>query len=292
VARFRYRLKGALSSPSSWRPLRTTSERPGATTARDRFGHHPVVAPLPVLSRKRSCSRGDALTPGLGDATAFDLADQDDASQLRRERSRAASTLSPSPSSGRTSKPADGAAGSCALTRQGNTRYDIVPIALGDTEQSMSQQNLEGVRGVRIALSPPRRTESQRRSFDQRVFVRFPGFYRLLAAAFLRLPPRSRLRRLMLARSMRLAYAAANPRDFDLVLVGWDSESAYRPSGDPMPPDLEAAFHGRDGYLRLGGIGSMRLRTSAGTLRRSLTWETRFSSRPSRGERGRAAACP
>lgn len=115
----------------------------------------------------------------------------------------------------------------------------------------MSQENVEVVRGVRIALAPPSGRESQGRSFDQRVFVRFPAFYRLVANAFLSLPPRSRLRRMMLARSMRLAYAAANRRDFELVLVGWDSGSEYRPSGDLMPPDLEAAFHGRDGYLRL-----------------------------------------
>jgi hypothetical protein len=60
-------------------------ERLAGVTGRDRFGHHPVAAP-PSVRRKRSCSRGDALTPGLRDATAFDLAGQDDASQLRRMR--------------------------------------------------------------------------------------------------------------------------------------------------------------------------------------------------------------
>ena len=55
----------------------------------------------------------------------------------------------------------------------------------------------------------------------------------------------------MLARSVRLAYAAANRRDFDAVLVGWDPASEYRPSDDLMPPDLETVFHGHEGYLRL-----------------------------------------
>jgi ketosteroid isomerase-like protein len=55
----------------------------------------------------------------------------------------------------------------------------------------------------------------------------------------------------MLARSVALAYAAANRRDFDVVLVGWDPDSEYRPSADLMPPDLEPSFHGHDGYRRL-----------------------------------------
>jgi hypothetical protein len=55
----------------------------------------------------------------------------------------------------------------------------------------------------------------------------------------------------MLARSVALAYGAANRRDFDVVLVGWDAGSEYRPSPDLMPPDLEPSFHGHDGYRRL-----------------------------------------
>jgi ketosteroid isomerase-like protein len=113
----------------------------------------------------------------------------------------------------------------------------------------MSQENVEVVRGTRIAL--PRERASRRRSLDERLFVRFPALYRLLAATFTRLPRRSRLRRLMVARRVWQAYAAANRRDFDSVLVGWDRGSEYHPSGDLMPPDLETVFHGHDGYLQL-----------------------------------------
>jgi ketosteroid isomerase-like protein len=81
--------------------------------------------------------------------------------------------------------------------------------------------------------------------------VRFPALARLLNDAVLRLPPRFRLRRLLLARVFGQAYAAANRQDFDLVLVGWDPESEYRPSADLMPPDLDSVFHGHDGYRRL-----------------------------------------
>jgi ketosteroid isomerase-like protein len=115
----------------------------------------------------------------------------------------------------------------------------------------MSQQSVEILRRARIALSPLSEGVSQHRSLDQRLFVRFPALYRLLADAVSRLSPRSRLRRLMLTRSVGLAYAAANRRDFDLVLVGWDPGSEYHPSGDLLPPDLEAVFHGHDGYRRL-----------------------------------------
>ncbi len=102
-----------------------------------------------------------------------------------------------------------------------------------------------------IVLRPLSDAASRRRSLDQRVYVRIPALYRLVAGAFARLPAGSRLRRLLLARAVRLAYVAANWRDFDAVLVGWASESEYRPSGDLMPPDAEAVFHGRDGYFRL-----------------------------------------
>ena len=115
----------------------------------------------------------------------------------------------------------------------------------------MSQKNVEIVRGARIALPPLSERASQRRALDERLFVRFPAFYRLLADRLFRLPPRSRLRRLMIARAVRQAYAAANRRDFDRVLVGWDPGSEYRPSADLMPPDFEAVFHGHDGYRKL-----------------------------------------
>jgi hypothetical protein len=60
--------------------------------------------------------------------------------------------------------------------------------------------------------------------------------YRVLADALMPLPPRSRLRKLMVARRVWRACAAANRRDFRLGLVGWDPASKYRPSSDLMPP--------------------------------------------------------
>jgi hypothetical protein len=115
----------------------------------------------------------------------------------------------------------------------------------------MPHENVEIVRGARIAVPPLSKGATQRGSLDQRLAARFPALYRLLADSVLRLSPRSRLRRSVLARSVALAYAAANRRDFDLVLMGWDTRSEYHPSVDLLPPDLETVFYGHDGYLKL-----------------------------------------
>jgi hypothetical protein len=116
----------------------------------------------------------------------------------------------------------------------------------------VSRENVEIVRGARIALPPLSERARQRRTLDQRLFVRSPAFYRLLAGAFMRLPPRSRLRRLIVARRVWQAYAAGNRRDFDVLLLGIDPGGyEYHPSPDLMPPDLETVFHGPDGYLQL-----------------------------------------
>ena len=115
----------------------------------------------------------------------------------------------------------------------------------------MSPENVEVVRGARIAVPPLSDSATQRRSLEERVYVRFPALYRVLAGSLARLPPRSRLRRLMLARTIGRAYAAANRRDFDAVLMGWDRESEYHPSGDLLPPDLETVFYGHEGYRQL-----------------------------------------
>ena len=115
----------------------------------------------------------------------------------------------------------------------------------------MSQENVEVVRGTRIPLPRLSERASQRRSLDQHLFVHFPALYRLIADGFMRLPTRSRFRRLILAGFMARIYAAANRRDFEVVLLGWDPGSEYRPSTELMPPDLEPVFLGHEGYLRL-----------------------------------------
>ena len=81
--------------------------------------------------------------------------------------------------------------------------------------------------------------------------MRLPAVSRLLARGFMHLSPRSRLRRLILTRRIQHVYAAANRRDYESVLSGWDAASEYRPSADLMPPDLDPAFYGHDGMREL-----------------------------------------
>ena len=116
----------------------------------------------------------------------------------------------------------------------------------------MPRENIE-LPGTRVVLSPLGERAPQRRTLDERLYVRLPALYRLLANALTRLPPRSRLRRSIGALRLRRAYAAANRRDFDLVMMGFgpEAEYEYRPSADFIAPDQDPVFHGRDGYLRM-----------------------------------------
>jgi ketosteroid isomerase-like protein len=110
----------------------------------------------------------------------------------------------------------------------------------------MSQEN-----GIRLTLHPPSGRAGQRRTLDERLGVRFPGLRRLLGKALFRLPPRSRFRQTILARSITRAYAAANRRDFELILTANDPASyEYHPSADYLPPDMERVYYGHDGYRR------------------------------------------
>jgi hypothetical protein len=106
------------------------------------------------------------------------------------------------------------------------------------------------LRGVRVTLAPPDERRGGRRTIDERLRLLLPGLSRKLGAAVLGLPPRSRLRRAILARSMVRAYAAANRRDFELILLAYDPGAyQYHPSADLLPPDFERVYRGHDGYL-------------------------------------------
>ena len=50
---------------------------------------------------------------------------------------------------------------------------------------------------------------------------------------------------------MTRAYAAANRRDFEVLLTVNDPERyEYHPSPDYLPPDMDRAYYGHDGYRR------------------------------------------
>jgi ketosteroid isomerase-like protein len=113
----------------------------------------------------------------------------------------------------------------------------------------MAEERLDTIRGVRIAPQPVSQRAGRRRTLDERLRVRFPALFHRLGAIALRLPPRSRIRQALMARLMARAYAAANRRDFELILTFNDAAAyEYRPSADLLPPDMATAYHGHAGY--------------------------------------------
>ena len=112
----------------------------------------------------------------------------------------------------------------------------------------MSKENVEIVRGVRYRVTLPDERAARRRSLDERLFVRLPALFHLIAAALVRLPPQSRLRRLILTRNVRRAYAAVNRRDFEVLFLALDPDIEYIPAGDVLPPGMDSVSHGHAGY--------------------------------------------
>ncbi len=105
---------------------------------------------------------------------------------------------------------------------------------------------------TRIVLPRLSEEEAGHRTADERLVVRFPAVWRRLNDLTVRrLSPRSSLRRRLVARGVTRSYAAANRRDFELLLSWIDPNHEYRPSREIMPPDLGGPTHGHDGYLRM-----------------------------------------
>ena len=100
---------------------------------------------------------------------------------------------------------------------------------------------------VRIPISPDARLPT-RRTLDERLFVRWPGAFALLARAVNRLPPRSRLRRALLRRDVRAAVAAWNRKDLEAVVARVHPQIVYHPRADEPDPSPHV---GRDAYERL-----------------------------------------
>ena len=156
---------------------------------------------------------------------------------------------------------------------------------------AMVEENVKTFRGVRTVLHPPSERAGRRRTVEERLRVLLPGASRLLADLILRLPPRSRLRQLLLARTMVSAYAAANRRDFELILAGNDpSPTSTGPAPISCLPTSRPSIAAMRATAASGGVGWMRSRTSASTPRRSSTSGTGRSSRCARAATDRAAA--
>ena len=114
----------------------------------------------------------------------------------------------------------------------------------------MSQENGILVHAVRMRPTGLLTTR-RRRTLDERVFVRFPALYRGFAFLWSRLPRRSRLRRLILLRLTAQATSAANRRDFDVLLTGFDPQIDFRVVGGAwgmVAPDVVGHHRGHAGY--------------------------------------------
>jgi ketosteroid isomerase-like protein len=113
----------------------------------------------------------------------------------------------------------------------------------------MAGERRKTIRGVAVAPRPVDERAGRRRTIEERLRVRFPSLFRRLGAIVLGLSPRARIRQALVARLMARAYAAANRRDFELVLTFNDPDAyEYRPSADLLPPDMATAYHGHAGY--------------------------------------------
>jgi len=110
---------------------------------------------------------------------------------------------------------------------------------------------MEAVRGVQTDLSDRNTSASRRRRLDERFYLHFPAVFRLVTGAWMRFPPTSRLRRLMLAQFFRAGYAAGNRRDFPVLRLGMDPDFEYRPAPEMLVPDHQPVFYGHEGYERL-----------------------------------------
>jgi ketosteroid isomerase-like protein len=93
---------------------------------------------------------------------------------------------------------------------------------------------------------------NQRRSLDERLLVRVPVLTRLGGRALMRLDPRSRLRRWIVARRTRQTWDALNRGDEELfLLLGSDPEIEVYPAlgeaGVPLGADLQTVYRGRPG---------------------------------------------
>ena len=147
------------------------------------------------------------------------------------------------------------------------------------------------MRGVRFRVSLPDPKAGRRRTMDERFFVRFPAAYRAIADRWTRLPLRSRLRRLILARVIRRGMAAVNRRDFDALLLAFDPGVQYRAGEDWIAIGMDEVTHGHDGYRGVWRQLLDAFEDLHAEPEEAPTWAIRFWSRLTTQGTDRAAAC-
>jgi ketosteroid isomerase-like protein len=98
-----------------------------------------------------------------------------------------------------------------------------------------------------------RESRAPARTPDERVAARFPVLAHAVAAAMLRLPPKSRVRQAWLARVVRIGFEAWVQGDYEILRVAADPEIEVHfqhdvTMGSKVPVGLNERYHGPDGY--------------------------------------------
>ena len=99
---------------------------------------------------------------------------------------------------------------------------------------------------VRTAIGPDKRLPT-RRWLDDRFFVRWPGAFAALSRAASLLPPRSRLRRALVRRSVLSGWAAWTRDDLDLMLVRYARDFRLEPPREWVAAGMRSAYQGHAG---------------------------------------------
>jgi ketosteroid isomerase-like protein len=100
-----------------------------------------------------------------------------------------------------------------------------------------------------MVRKPLRVSQRSRRTFDQRLMLRFPGLAEASFRLLSKLSPRSRLRQAALWRAVRSGLEAYNRRDLDAVAIGFHPDLEYYPYREFVEAGLaEPCYRGPAGY--------------------------------------------
>jgi ketosteroid isomerase-like protein len=99
---------------------------------------------------------------------------------------------------------------------------------------------------VRTPIGPDARLPA-RRTFEERLWVRWPGLWRRLASLNEALPPRSRIRRSLLVHNSLSGWGAWVRGDLDLVLVRFAPDYHYDPPREWLIAGMPDEYEGHAG---------------------------------------------
>jgi ketosteroid isomerase-like protein len=94
----------------------------------------------------------------------------------------------------------------------------------------------------------PRTRLPTRRTLDERLMVRWPGVWAVLARGLNPVPPRSRLRRALLRRNALSGWGAWVRGDLDLCLVRFARDLHYDPPSEWLIPGMPTVYRGHAGF--------------------------------------------